>query len=68
MVQQVKDSVLLLLWLGSLLWCRFSPCPRKLHMLLVWPKKKKKKKKKKKILLGLDKIDSFRLCSLFKKR
>ena len=45
MVQWVKEPVLSLLWLGSLLWCRFSPWPRNFCMPWVWQKKKKKKKK-----------------------
>ena len=40
----VKDPVLSLWWLGSLLWCRFDPWPGNFHM----PQKKKKKKKKNK--------------------
>ena len=41
--QQVQDTVLLLQWLGSLLWCRFDPWPRNFHRLCLQPKKKKKK-------------------------
>ena len=37
--QQVKDPVLLLQWLGSLLWYGFSPWPRKFHMPQMQPKK-----------------------------
>ena len=44
--QWVKDLLLSLQWLGSLLWPRFNPWPRKFHRLWVQPKKKKKKKKK----------------------
>ena len=33
MVQQVKDLVLSLLWLGLLLWCGFSPWLGSLCML-----------------------------------
>ena len=36
---QVKALVLSLLWLGSLLWCRFNPWSRNLHVLWAWPKK-----------------------------
>ena len=45
----IKDPVLSMLWLGSLLWCGFDSWPWNLHMPQPWPKKKKKKKKKKKI-------------------
>ena len=38
--QQVKDPVLSLLWLGSLLWYRFNPW---LGTCMLWPKKRKKK-------------------------
>ena len=37
-VQRVKDLVLSLQWLGSLLWCGFHPWPRNFHMLWVQPK------------------------------
>ena len=43
-----------LLWLRSLLWCRFDPWPGNFHMQQSPPKKKKKKKKvaiKERILL-----------------
>ena len=30
-VQQVKDPVLSLQWLGSLLWLGFHPCPGNFH-------------------------------------
>ena len=40
--QQVKDPVLSLQRLGSLLRCGFNPCPREFY---VKPKKKKKKKR-----------------------
>ena len=40
--QQIKDLVLSLLWLRSLLWHRFDPWPRKFCMLWVWPKTNKK--------------------------
>lgn len=40
----VKDPVLSLLQLGSLLWCRFHPWPRN-YVQRAWPKKKKKKGK-----------------------
>ena len=33
MAQWVKDPVLSLQWLGSLLWCRFDPWPRNFHVL-----------------------------------
>ena len=39
MVQQVKDLVVSLLWLGLLLWCGFDPWSRKFHMPQVRPKK-----------------------------
>ena len=42
MAQQVKDAMLSLLQLRSLLWCGFDPWPRNFHMLLAWPKRKKK--------------------------
>ena len=34
-----KDPALSLLWLGSLLWCRFGPRLRNFCRLLVWEKK-----------------------------
>ena len=40
----VKDLVLSLLWLGSLLWCRFDPWPGNFCMQRAQPKKKKKLK------------------------
>ena len=43
MVQWVKDPVLSLLWLGSLVWCGFGPWPRNFCVLQAWPKGKKKK-------------------------
>ena len=43
MTQQVKDLVLPLLWLKSLLWYEFDPWPRNFHML--WTAKKTKNKK-----------------------
>ena len=42
-VQWVKDLASSLQQLRSLLWPRFDPWPRKVHMLWGWPKKKKKK-------------------------
>ena len=39
MTQWVKDPVLSLLWLWTLMWCGFSPWPRNLHMLWVQPSK-----------------------------
>ena len=44
MVQRVKDPELSLQLLGSLLWRRFKPWPRKLHMTQVQPNKKTKVK------------------------
>ena len=35
----VEDLVLSLLWLGSLLGCRFIPWPENIRVLWVWPKK-----------------------------
>ena len=43
MVQLVKDLVLSLQWLGSLLCCGFDPWPVNFHNSWGWPKKKKKK-------------------------
>ena len=43
MTQWVKDLALSLLWLSSLLWCRFSPQPRNFHRPWAQPKRKKKK-------------------------
>lgn len=37
MVQQVEDPALSLLWLVSLPWRRFNPCPRSFHMPQTWP-------------------------------
>lgn len=42
MAQCVKDVVLSLQWLRSLLW--FDPWPRTFHRLLVWPRRGKKDK------------------------
>ena len=42
MVQQVKDLVVSLQWLRSLLWCRFDSWPRNFFMLQVQPKGNKK--------------------------
>ena len=39
MTQQVKDLVLSLLRLRSLLWCVFDPWPWNLCMLWMWPEK-----------------------------
>ena len=39
----VKD-LLLSLWLGSLLWLGFDPCPANFHTPWAQPKKKKKKR------------------------
>ena len=41
MVQLVKDPVLSLQQLGSLLWHKLHPWPGRFHMPWVWPKKKK---------------------------
>ena len=38
MAQQIKDPALSLLWLGLLLWCRFSPWPRNFCMPSAWPR------------------------------
>ena len=46
----VKDLVLLLLWLGSLLWYGFNSWPRNLWMPLGGDEEKKKKKKKKRVV------------------
>ena len=48
MAQQVKDLVLSLQQLGSLLWHGFDPWLGNFHILWEWQKKKKKKKKKEK--------------------
>ena len=45
-MQHVKDLVLSLQWLWSLLWHRFDPWPRNFHMPGVRTKKKKKERKK----------------------
>ena len=37
----VKDPALSLLWLGSLLWCRFTTRPRNFYTLQVQPKRNK---------------------------
>ena len=48
----VKDPALSLLWLGSLLWQKFGPCPRNFHMPQAWPEEEgeeeEEKRKKKK--------------------
>ena len=41
MAQQVKDPVLLLLWLGLLLWRRFDPWPGNFSMPWAQPKKRR---------------------------
>ena len=46
MAQQVKDLASSLLWLGSLLCCRFDPWPGNFHVPQVQEKKKKTKEKK----------------------
>jgi len=43
--QSIKDPVLSLKCLGSLLWHKFYPWPRNFHVLWRQPKKRKKKKK-----------------------
>ena len=43
-VQQVKDLALLLPWLRSLLWSRFSPWPPNFHMPWVWAPPPRQKK------------------------
>ena len=45
-VQQIKDPVLSLQLLRSLLWHRFHPGPRNLHRFQVQPKKNPKQKNK----------------------
>ena len=45
MVQQIKDPVLSLLWLGSKIRCSFDPWPGNFHM--PWAQSKEKKKKAK---------------------
>ena len=47
MAQQVKDLASSLLWLGSLLCCRFDPWPGNFHVPQVQEKKKKNKRKEK---------------------
>lgn len=42
MSHQVKKLVLLLLWLGSLLWYGLDPQPRNSHIPCVWQKKEEK--------------------------
>lgn len=42
-MQQVKDLVLPVGWLGSLLRHKFNPWPGNFHMAQVWLKKKEKK-------------------------
>ena len=41
MVQQVKDLVVSLQWLGLLLWSGFDPWPGNSHMPWAWLKKKR---------------------------
>ena len=43
MAQQVKDLVLLMQKLESLLWLEFGLWPRNIHMPWAWLEKKKKK-------------------------
>ena len=40
MDQQVKDLVVSLLWLGSLLWCGLDPWPGNFHMPWAWRQNK----------------------------
>jgi len=47
--QQVKDPVLSLLWLRSLLWDRFKSLARTLPHAAAWPKNKKIKSLKARI-------------------
>ena len=49
MARWVKDLVLSLLWLRSLLWFGFDPWLENFCLLSVQPKKKKKKRKKKSV-------------------
>ena len=51
-MQGVKDPALSLQQLRFLLWHRFDPWPRNLHM--PWAQSKREKKKKKEIALNLD--------------
>ena len=51
MVQQVKDLMLSLKQLGSLLWLRFDPWPENFHKFWHSQKKKTKTKKKKENIL-----------------
>ena len=47
MAQRVKDALLSLLWLGSLLWREFSPWAQELpHATDMAPPQKKKEKRK----------------------
>ena len=55
MVQQVKDPVLSLLWLGLLLWYRFDPWPWNFCMLQARPEKKNVQSK--------DHVGSLECCS-----
>ena len=52
----VKDLVVLLLWLGSLLWYGFNSWPRNLWMPLGGDQKKKKKKKKRVVCSWLEEL------------
>ena len=47
-VQWVQDPALSLQWLGSLLWHKFDPWPRYLHMLVGMIKETQKQKQKQK--------------------
>ena len=48
MAQRVKDPAWPLLWLVSLLWCRFSLWPRNFHVPLMQPKMPQERREKKK--------------------
>ena len=48
MAQQVKDPALSPLWLGSLLWRRFNPWPRKFCMPQAWQEREGRKEGKRK--------------------
>ena len=44
MAQWIKEPMLSLLWLWSLLWYRFDPKLENVHMPQLRPKRKRKKK------------------------
>jgi len=62
--QLVKDLVLSLLWLGSLLWCAFNPGPQNICMLQAQPKQTNKQLNKNRIKIKISSYMWFPFISL----